>query len=162
MKKMMIYNFWILIIGWTLFLNNLGLIGAILLFISSLILYIKKKKINYWRVLALNLIVYYLYSYLLTHTTISLFFKNSLIFVIAISVNISIMSEYLCDIDNLFKNEVLLISILVYLFTSILIILVPKESYTIFTKRNLFLTNVSMFMPIIMVTVLSYKKLVND
>ena len=92
MKRALIYNLWMLMIGWSLYLNKLVVLSLILLAIELILNFIYITKINYWRFGFVSLLIS-LCSLLVVKESALTF--NCLIvpFLLLISMNVSYINE---------------------------------------------------------------------
>ncbi len=92
MKRALIYNLWMLMIGWSLYLNKLVVLSLILLAIELILNFIYITKINYWRFSFVSLLIS-LCSLLVVKESALTF--NCLIvpFLLLISMNVSYINE---------------------------------------------------------------------
>ena len=147
MKKILMVNYYLVIIGWCLFLNSFEILGMMFLVGGSVILLSIDKKINYWRMIGLSFLANGLVSFLLEKSSIPIYFPQLSRFIFLACLNNAIMYEYL----NMLKSDFLYtvaFTIIVSIFAStILVKILPNDFYTIFTKDNLLLMIAFIFLP---------------
>lgn len=147
MKRLLIYNYWLMIVAWCMFLNNNTLMAILLGLGACTVLVFIKRRINYWRMSFLSVISYVIISLILSITNIPYFFRKLYIFLAVICLNCALTSERL----YLFKSKYLKPFLVAMLFCvavlSIIAIILPNSLYTIFTKSSLLIMIGLIFLP---------------
>ncbi|MDO4940782.1 MAG: hypothetical protein Q4E33_03720 [Erysipelotrichaceae bacterium] len=147
MKKILMVNYYLVIMGWCLLLNGLDFVGVGMVVIGIAILFANRKNINYWRLLATTMLSYSLVSFFLFRSSIPYYFPKLSYFLFVVCLDNALLNERLIN----FKNEILCYiagSILVFfLLSTFLIRLLPGEMYSMFTKDNLLLIIGFIFLP---------------
>lgn len=161
MNMMMIYNLWLLIIGWGLFLNG-EKISACTLFLIGFILFMKSEiKINYWRYF-LCILICILFNFAISQYGV--FNKDIMAF--AFLMFESLLVSFVYELSEKLKIEkliniyfVIVISFLVFLLIAYLI---PDTVNYLEYKLNVYVYIVLIFIPPFLLTsVQLLKKLVN-
>lgn len=158
--KTLIKNYWMIIIAWCLLLNGLGSLGIVLALLACVYALIVKSEVNYWRVTAICMMQYSVSLMLLLPSSIPYYFPKLHIFLTVICLNASISNEYLFSLKKNQFVRFILVTILSMFVLSLLIVILPDELYTLFTKRNLFLMEAYIFLPYLipLLSVYAYKR----
>lgn len=147
MKKILMVNYYLVVMGWCLILNSLDVLGIGLVAIGVAIMFANRKNSNFWRLLAVTLLSYSLVSFFLFRSSIPYYFPRLNYFLFLVCLDNALLNERLVY----FKNEVLYYisgSILViFLISTFLIRILPDELYSMFTKDNLLLMIGFIFLP---------------
>lgn len=147
MKKILIKNYWLMIISWGLFLNDKDILGIIIGAIACVYLLFNKKRINCYRVMFIGFMFFVISCALLLLSNIPYFFPKLHILLMIVGLNTAIANEYLNLLKNKFILPVLSFVLLITAITCLLIMLLPDYLYTIFTKNNLYLMVSFIFLP---------------
>lgn len=147
MKRKLIYNYWLIIVAWCLFLNNLALVAIIVSILTSLMLVFSRGKINYWRMCFVSVLSYGIISILLSLSNIIIFFPKLYVFIASICFNLSITNESLYLFKSKCLKPVLIVMIVGFTIISIVGFILPDGLYTVFTKINLYLMISFIFLP---------------
>lgn len=140
-------NYWLIIIAWCLYLNGHGIIAAISMLLGCGMLIIVRSEANYWRVLAVSLAVYGLSLMVLMNTNIPYFFPDLKYYLLLTSFDCGLSNEYLYVTKKRFILPVLITIILYVCGLLIVVGLLPQESYTMFSKGNIILMAMFIFLP---------------
>ncbi len=149
MRKKLIYNYWLIIVSWCLFLNKNTLLAMILGFCASALLLSIKRKVNFWRVMSISLTSYMIISFVLSTTNILYFFPKLSYFNATICLNLALTNERLYLFKRKYLVSFLLSMVIGVSILSIISLLLPNNLYTIFTKNSLFLMILLIFLPYI-------------
>lgn len=147
MKKILIVNYYLVMIAWCLFLNDYDLLGILFVAGSSLMLYALKTKINYWRFLSICLLTYVIANSFLIDSSIPIYFPRLSYFLFVLSINNSLSCEYLSKLNKTSLSNILAVIIIGIMSSLVLVKLLPDSLYTIFTKDNLILMISFIFLP---------------
>lgn len=147
MKKKLIYNYWLILIAWCMFLKDLTLL-ATLLGLGGIVLLMKiNRRINYWRLSFLSVILYVTISVFLSMSNIPYFFPKLYVFLAVICLDAAFTFERL----YLFKSKYIvpfLVTMLMSLSVlSIIAFALPSDLYTLFTKTSLYIMIQIIFLP---------------
>lgn len=147
MKKKLIYNYWLIIIAWCMFLNDLTLLATLLGFGGIALLMTINRRINYWRLSFLSVILYVTISVFLSMSNIPYFFPKLYIFLAVVCLDAAFTFERL----YLFKSKYIvpfLVTMLMSLSVlSIVAFALPGDLYTLFTKASLYILILVIFLP---------------
>ncbi len=147
MKRLLIYNYWMMIFAWCMFLNGWSLFGTVLGLLTGAILLVVKSEADPWRIVAVGVLMYCPILLALNFSKIPLFFSGSYFFLAAVCLNTAVVNEYL----YLFRVKVIIPFLVIMLISisvlTILITILPSELYTLFGKPNLYLMDAFIFLP---------------
>ncbi len=147
MKMTLLRNYWLIIMAWCLYLNGHGIIAAISTLLACGLLFIVRSEADYWRVSAVSLAVYALSLIVLMNTNIPYFFPDLKYFLLLMSLDCGLANEYLYVLKRRFILPVLITIILYVCGLLVVVGLLPDESYTLFTKGNIILMAMFIFLP---------------
>ena len=147
MNILMIGSYWLVIFAWCLFLNGYAFLAEVVLIISSLSLFLGKAKRNLLRIMINSFLTYIIIRTILSLTVIPYLFPKMSIYLLLVSVQSSMMYEYYGKLDDSFILPVIVIIMLNIIFTTILIVIIPGEFYTIIGKINLLIITGFIFLP---------------
>lgn len=147
MKKVLISNYWLMAIAWCMFLNGYSAISMILSLAACVMLLLKKRGLDYWRILAIALLLYGFLLVSLVNSNIPYFFPELTLYFLFVSLNVSISNEI-----SLYIRYKALMPILIFVYISmfilsLIILIMPNDLYTIFSKTSLFLMSSFIFLP---------------
>ena len=147
MKRLLIYDYWMMIFAWCMYLNGWSLFGTAAGILASAVLLMVKSEADPWRIAAVGALMYCPILIVLNTSKIPFFFSGSHLFLAAVCFNTAVVNEYL----YLFRVRYIM-TIMVVMFTgmsvlTILIAVLPSELYTLFGKANLYLMDVFIFLP---------------
>lgn len=154
--KTLIKNYWMMILAWCLLLNGYDSLGIILAMFTCLYALIVLREVNYWRVIAVCMIEFSVSLMFLMSSSIPYYFPKLLTFLTVISLNAAISNEYLTALKRKHLMWFILAIISCMFVLSLLIIILPDELYTMFTKTNLFLMEAYIFLPYLIPTICVY------
>lgn len=152
MKRLLIYNYWLLIISWCLFLNDLTLLAIVLCLGGCVILMKINRRINYWRMAFLSIISYVTISFFLSMSNIPYFFPKLYIFLAVTCLDLAFTFERMYLFKSKYLRPFLVFMLLGISVLSLITILLPNSLYTLFTKDSLFIMIGLMFLPSIGIT----------
>lgn len=164
MRKKLIYNYWLITIAWCMFLNDYTVL-AILCGIGGCFMLIRiNRRINYWRAAFLSVLSYSMISLFLTRSNIAYFFPNIIIFLAVISLDLSLTNERLYLFKSKYLKPFLAIMLIGLSVLSIIVIILPNELYTMFTKSSLYVMISLIFLPYVipLISCLLFKKIWNQ
>lgn len=147
MKKVLMVNYWLISLAWGLSMSSNTMVGVLIVLAMTIALSTLKTSLNYWRILANALIYYILLFGVYSNTNIAFFFPQLYKLLITICFNSAVTNEIL----SRYKNKVILPFVLVLALglsiLSFMIIVLPNELYSIFTKQSLFIMAGFIFLP---------------
>lgn len=152
MKRLLIYNYWLLIISWCLFLNDLTSLAIVLCLGGCVILMKINRRINYWRMAFLSIISYVTISFFLSMSNIPYFFPKLYIFLAVTCLDLAFTFERMYLFKSKYLRPFLVFMLLGISVLSLITILLPNSLYTLFTKDSLFIMIGLMFLPSIGIT----------
>lgn len=160
MKAKLIYNYWLILISWGLFLNDLAILAIITSVVASLLLLVNNWRINYWRCISIFVLSYLVICLLLGNSNIPFYFSRSYEFLAAISLDMSITNEQLYLLTSKHLKPFLVVMILSISVLSLITLVLPSNQYSLFTKKSLYLMIAFIFLPYLLSTTvcLIYKK----
>ena len=147
MKKLLIVNYWMASIAWSLSLMGHERIGTVLLVCAAFLLAAKKKEFNFWRAAASSLAGLVLIYPVYYKSGICLFFPELRFFLGGTCIHAAFCSEYLCRYKNRYMAPFLLAMAAGMSLLCVLIAVVPDEFYSLFGKANLYLMGCFIFLP---------------
>lgn len=159
MKRLLIYNYWLLIISWCLFLNDLTLLAIVLCLGGCAILIRINRKLNYWRMAFLSVISYVAISFFLSMSNIPYFFPKLYIFLAVVCLDLACTFERMYLFKSKCLKPFLMFMLLSVTVLSLITIILPNNLYTLFTKDSLFIMIGLIFLPSIGTTffLIAYK-----
>ena len=147
MKMTLLRNYWLMIIAWCLYLNGYEVLSGVLVFGASGYLLVMKSEVNYWRIAAVALTICVLSEMVLLDSNIPYFFPGLKYYLILTSINCALANEYLYAIKNRFILPVLISVSLYVCAMSVVVYMLPEQSYTILGKNSLYLMIMFIFLP---------------
>ena len=147
MKKKLIYNYWLIIIAWCMFLNDLTLLATLLGLGGIALLMTINRRINYWRLSFLSVILYVTISTFLSMSNIPYFFEKLYIFLAVICLDAAFTFERLYLFKNKYIVPFLVIMLISLCVLSIVAFALPSDLYTLFTKTSLYILILIIFLP---------------
>ena len=135
-----------MIIGWCLALNGYSMLGCILSVVGTFTI-IRKRKLNYWRALAIGAIMYDVLVEILSHTTIPYYFYDLYPFIMCMCFNATFVHEfnYIFKAKALYK--ILFMNILSFAVFLIILAVLPDDLYTMITKLGIVILISIIFLP---------------
>ena len=147
MRKKLIYNYWLIIIAWCMFLNDLTLLAILCgLLACGMLVYINRR-VNYWRMAFVTILSYVTISLFLLRFNISYFFPKIHVFLAVISLDLSLTNERLYLFKSKYLKPFLAIMLMSLSVLSIIVLVLPNDLYTLFTKPRLFAMICLIFLP---------------
>ena len=147
MRKKLIYNYWLILIAWCLFLNDLSLLAIALCLGACALLVSIRRRINFWRLSFLSVILYVAIWVFLSFSSVSYFFPKLFIFFAFICLDLALTFERMYFIKNKYLLPFLLEVVIGMVVLSLVAALLPTSNYSIFTKTNLFVMVNLIFLP---------------
>lgn len=147
MKKRLIYNYWLIIVAWCMFLNDLTLLAIALSLVACILLVSIKRRINYWRMSFVSLISYVIISLILLKTNIPYFFSELYIFLAFICLDLAFTFERMYIFKARYLKPFLYVNLVSFFVLSLIAILLPNSLYTMFTKNSLYIMISIIFLP---------------
>lgn len=147
MRKKLIYNYWLILSAWCLFLNDLTLVAIVLCLGGCALLVSIKRRINYWRLCFLSVTLYVTIAVFLSFSSVSYFFPKLYIVFAFISLDLALTFERMYFIKNKYLLPFLIEVIFGMIVLSVVAVLLPASNYSIFTKNNLFVMIYLIFLP---------------
>ena len=147
MKKTLIRNYWLVILGWCALLNDYSVLGTLLLMAGDVLLFFNIKKLNLYKVVALSLLSYGVILFCLFNTSIPYFFEDLHVFMFGICLNAALVNEKLYAYKYKTLLPIMSVMLICVLILSLIIIFVPDSLYSLFTKHNLFLMECFIVIP---------------
>ena len=147
MKKVLIRNYWLMMISWCLFLNNKETLAIIIAMMACVYLLLVKSEVNYLSIILIGLLMFVANCSILFISYIPYYFPKLHLLLMVVCFNTAIAYQHL----NMYKNKFILpilslISIGMFILSGLIVIL-PDYLYTIFSKRNLFIMEAFIFLP---------------
>jgi len=153
MKRRLIQNYWLIIVAWCLAICDYEILGLFVTLAATLLI-LKTKGMNYWRIIALSVLIFDIFLLTISHTNIPYFFDKIYLFLLGVSLNAAVINDY----NYFFKPKafygILLIMLTSLLCSLLLLIILPNSMYTIFTKRSLCMMILSIFVPYVLPTLI--------
>ena len=144
MKKILILEFWIMMLVWSLYLNNICFLGIIFL-IMGIILAIKTiRNIEYWR-------FFFVFSTTLLFSILLCFYEENveIVFLLFISLNSAYIDELFYKLKEKNLRSLFIIVFTCFLVFLIIAILIPYSPLLPNYKRDLFINIGLIFVPLI-------------
>lgn len=161
MRRRLIYNYWLIIVAWCLFINDLSVLAILFSLTASTAMLLIRHKINFWRMSFVCILSYVVVSFILSYTNISYYFDKLYYFVATICLNLALTNER----SYLLKSKYLItlanvMAACIFVLSTIVIIL-PDSLYTLFTKGSLYMMICTIFLPYLIpiVVCLVYRKI---
>lgn len=155
MKRLLIYNYWLVIIAWCLFLNDYIILPMLLGLGGCAILVFMKRRFNVWRIGCLSMVIYITISFILSLTNIPYYFSKFYVFLAIVCLNLALTFERISLFKNKYLMPFLMTMIISMVILSIVAAIVPDSLYSLFTKNSLFLMINIIFLPQILAIVVS-------
>lgn len=147
MNRNLIINYWLIIIAWSLYLNSYRILATLAALIATLVLLDKKSEVNYWRAMALGLLEYIVVIERLFNSNIPYFYPSLNVFLCLICLNSVVTFEHILSVRSKYLVKMALITLISILILSSLILFMPKDLYSLFSKESLFLMEAFIFLP---------------
>ena len=159
MRRKLIYNYWLMIIAWCMFLNRLTLLAILFGLAACAMLAMIQRRINYWRMSFVSVISYVMISFLLIRSNIPYFFSELYIFLAVVCLNLAFTNERLYLFKSKYLKPFLIVMLISISVLSIIAYLLPNDLYTLFSKSSLYAMICLIFLPYIVTVMycLSYK-----
>lgn len=147
MRKKLIYNYWLILIAWCLFLNKLTLLAILFGLGACAILATIQRRINYWRMCFVSVISYVLVSLLLIRSNIPYFFSQMYVFLAVICLNVAFTNERLYLFKSRYLKPFLFVMIIGLSVLSTIAFILPNDLYSLFSKISLYIMICLIFLP---------------
>lgn len=147
MKRSLIYNYWLIIISWCLFLNDLALLAMLVTIAACVMLIRINRRINYWRVCFVAIVSYVTISFFLSTSNIPYFFSKLYLFLATISLDLALTNERLYLFKSKYIKPFLVAMLMSLSVLSIIAFVLPGDLYTLFTKTSLYIMIFIIFLP---------------
>ena len=147
MRRKLIYNYWLMIVAWCMFLNDMVLLAIALGLLACAMLLCMRRKINYWRMSFLSLMLYCIASFILSFTNIPYYFSKLYLFLAVISLNSAFTFERLYLLKSKYIKPFLVTMFISMAVLSIIAIILPDSLYSLFTKNSLMIMINLIFLP---------------
>lgn len=147
MKKILLVNYYLVLLGWFFFLNDLALLAILVTIGACAIALGFGSRFHYWRLVSVAFLTNSLISFFLKNSGIPIYFPKLDYFLLTISINNAIVNEYMHKSKKEFLGYIVAIDLGLIVFSSFLIKILPNDMYTIFTKDNLILMILFIFAP---------------
>lgn len=163
MRRILTYNYWLMIVAWCMFLNGYNLLANMFGLAACAVLSTINKRINHWRMCFVGLAVFTTISLLLKDSNIPYFFSKLSVFLVTICINCSLTYEYLYLLKSRFIIPYLLVMVVSVSVLSLITMVLPNSSYSLFTKKSLYLMESIIFLPYLIpcLYIYTYKKIWN-
>ena len=157
--KTILKNCWLMMIGWSLILNSHRTIATVIAVSACILLILSLKEVNYWRVSSVCMFLYAGCLMTMLAGGIPYYFPELYIFLTAVCLDAALMHEHLQELNKKRLIGLILVIVSCLAVLAILIVIVPEESYLLFTKKNLFRMGGLIFLPYLIpaLTVLLYR-----
>ena len=149
MKKILIRNYWLMIIAWTLILSDYIVLGCLLSLFATAFVIASKRISNYWRLIALALSVFIVSALILQNGNIPYYYAGIIPFIFFVLINAMATNEFIYIFKAKSLYSVLFISLLGFLVFLAVLIIVPNDAYSLIGKVNLFTIICFIFLPYI-------------
>ena len=160
MKRKMIMNYMMVILAWCMFINDYFIIACLFSLVGLLIL-LGNRRINYWRMGFLALIIYELFTAFLTVSNIPYYFPNLNKFLLLMAINSMAVNENIRFLSLKTTLSYLLISSLTLITFLVILAILPSYLYTLITKTSLLLFNLFIFLPYLLpLLIVSVEKII--
>lgn len=147
MRRILIYNYWLLTIAWCMFLNDYVVLSILLGLLGSAILVFMKRRVNYWRMSFISVISYITIFLILSMSNIPYYFDKIYIFLAIICLNLALTIERLRLFKIKYIQPFLVIMLIGMIVLSIIACILPSSLYTLFTKNSLYIMIGIIFLP---------------
>ena len=147
MKKIVIYDFWMIMLGWSLFLNGFRYVGMSLALFCAVYNFFVIRHMNIWRLFSLTLISSLVGISVLRTTNIALIYHGIFPFLMLMMLNCGLVNEICCALS---ADKPVFIDILLSfttLFCVTVACIIPESPLLPFYKSNLFAFIVMIFFP---------------
>lgn len=156
MKAKLIYNYWLILISWGLFLNDLSVLAIITSVIACLFLLINNWRINYWRAISVFILSFIIICIVLKESNIPFYFCRIYYFLAAISLDMSITNEQLYLLTSKHLKPFLVVMTLSLSVLFLITLVLPDNQYSLFTKKSLYMMIVFIFLPYLLSTTICF------
>ena len=147
MNRKLTYNYWLMIVAWCMFLNGYNLLANMFGIAACAVLSTMSKRINYWRMCFVTLIIFVTISLLLINSNISYFFPKLYYFLAFICLDMALTNEHLYLFKSKYLKPFLIVIAIDLVVLSLIVLVLPADLYSLFTKKSLFLMICLIFLP---------------
>lgn len=147
MKKLITVNYWIMSVAWSLCISERNAVGVIMALAATIVLSALRKGVNYWRVLANALLTVMAVMPLYYLSNIHYFFENLGVLLVIAGFNSAFANEYLCRYKTRYMSPYVLTLLLSGITLALIIVVLPANEYSLFTKQSLYIMNGFIFLP---------------
>jgi len=151
MKTLLRNVFWLIMISWSLLLNDLEILGIIVAIFTTVYICYNIKNLNYWRVISLFLTLSFIGYLCISLSNIMSIYTLLFPFLLVMNLNTALVNEICLKLK---KNSITLfftlVSLCMIVFFTIILIL-PEIPMIGFYKSNLVLLTSLIFIPSFMV-----------
>ena len=147
MKRVFYINYWLMLLGWCLFLNGYSFLAVLSTILATTILYTANRDINHWRFFAVFLLGYMLTLIIYFVSSIPNFFPNLYLIIGTNSLNMALMMENVTRLKAKSIIPVYIVIILIMISAVSITFFLPDTLYSVFSKANLYRMIGIIFMP---------------
>lgn len=146
MRRLVMIDMWLLLIGWCLFLNGYALAGEAAMLLACGLPLIRRKKIVLFMV-PMALCMYYVMLKTYHGSVLHLYFKDLPYLLFFICGNTVMIYPAMRSLKRRNLLRFLFIAILSASLFSLMVLLVPENDYSLLGRQNLFLLLSFIFLP---------------
>ena len=147
MKTKVTLDLWGMITAWCLYLNGHTLIAMIVAAAVTAMMLAGEDEVSLRRIIAVSIAFYAVMFSFYIRSSVPYFFPGLHFFLAVQTVNASLISEYLYHLDRDYVLAILSITAIAMAALFGLIMLANDADYSLFTKGNLFLMGLFIFLP---------------
>ena len=147
MKKIVIYDFWMMMLAWSLFLNNFQYAGILMALACAVYNFFVIRHMNHWRLFSITLISSLVGILVLRSTEIAQIYRCIFPFLMLMMIDCALVNEICCALS---AEKIVGIDILLSfttLFSVAAVCMIPESPLLPFYKSNLFGFIVMIFFP---------------
>lgn len=161
MKRKLIYNYWLIIVSWCMFLNGYTWLSVLLVLLACFMLVAIKRRLNYWRMSFTSVLSYVLISFILSRTNIIYFFPKLYFFTAVICLDLALTLERTYLFKAKYLTPFVTIMAISISVLSLIVIFLPEELYSLFSKSSLITMIYVIFLPYLVMNayVIGYKNI---
>jgi len=145
--KTLSLNYLLVVLSWSLYLNHHFVSSIMLLLVACVYLLKERNRFNIVSIMVCFLVSFLALDGLYSITSINNYYLNFEYFALVLSMNFAMSNEIVKVLkkDNLYLTAKVIL-LLKLIFDTVLIVL-PNEWYTMFTKTNIFVLIAFIFLP---------------
>ncbi|MBQ6492653.1 MAG: hypothetical protein IJI92_02135 [Erysipelotrichaceae bacterium] len=147
MKKILIRDYWLIIVSWCIFLEGHDVLAAIIVSAASAVVLSVRSEVNRWRMAAMTLGSFMAVKMILDSGNIPYYFPDLYPFMALIVFNAAAVNECLYNLRYRHVLPILTVCLIAYAIISLIIVIVPQENYSIFSKASLYTMSAFIFLP---------------